>query len=82
MSVRPTRAAITAVVLAIVLAIGFVPGSPAGARTDNRSKAVLFIHGYNPTSNSTDCGGDFDAMISQLRSQGFIDLDLRRFLAR
>jgi hypothetical protein len=34
------------------------------------SNTILFVHGYNPTSTSTDCGGDFDAMISQLRSQG------------
>ena len=44
---------------------------PAEARTDNKTKAILFVHGYNPTSNSTDCGGDFDTMISQLRSAGF-----------
>ncbi len=42
----------------------------AEARTDNRSKPVLFIHGYS-ASNGTDCGGDFDVMISRLRSQGF-----------
>jgi hypothetical protein len=51
--------------------LAVVFATPAAARTDNKSKAVLFIHGYNPTSTSTDCGGDFDAMISQMRSQGF-----------
>ena len=59
-----------AVALALVLS-GVLGASPADARTDDRSKPVLFVHGYNPTSSSTDCGGDFDAMISQLRSQGF-----------
>jgi triacylglycerol esterase/lipase EstA (alpha/beta hydrolase family) len=45
--------------------------APAQAYTANRTKVVLFVHGYNPTSNSTDCGGDFNRMISQLRSEGF-----------
>jgi hypothetical protein len=67
---RRVAAGSAAVVLAITL-FGVLGASPAGARTDNKSKPVLFVHGYNPTSNSTDCGGDFDAMISQLRSQGF-----------
>ena len=59
-----------AVALALTL-VGVVGAAPAGARTDTRTKPILFVHGYNPTSNSTDCGGDFDTMISQLRSQGF-----------
>ena len=61
--------------LAIAVTVGatlaMFGAAPAEARTDTRSKPILFVHGYNPTSNSTDCGGDFDAMISQLRSQGF-----------
>lgn len=65
-----TRRLGVAVALALVLS-GLLGASPADARTDNRSKPVLFVHGYNPTSNSTNCGGDFDAMIGQLRSQGF-----------
>jgi len=32
---------------------------------------VLLIHGYNATSNSTDCGENFDWMIDRLREQGF-----------
>lgn len=58
-------------VLAVTLAGAVWAAPTALARTDNKSKAVLFVHGYNPLSNSTDCGGDFDTMISQLRSQGF-----------
>ena len=54
-----------------VLALVVGSATPASAYTANKSKVVLFIHGYNPTSNSTDCGGDFDRMIGQLRSEGF-----------
>jgi hypothetical protein len=60
------------IALAIVAGtVGLVGASPADARTDNKTKAVLFVHGYNPTSNSTDCGSDFDSMITNLRNQGF-----------
>lgn len=45
--------------------------APAEAHTANRSKVVLFVHGYNPTSNSTNCGETFDRMIGQLRGEGF-----------
>jgi hypothetical protein len=61
----------TAVALLATALFGVLGASPAHARTDTRSKPILFVHGYNPTSNSTDCGGDFDTMISQLRAQGF-----------
>jgi pimeloyl-ACP methyl ester carboxylesterase len=64
----------TAVLVAIVVllgTVGLLGASPADARTDNKTKPVLFVHGYNPTSNSTDCGADFDSMINNLRSQGF-----------
>ena len=54
-----------------MLALLIGSATPASAYTANKSKVVLFIHGYNPTSNSTDCGGDFDRMIGQLRSEGF-----------
>ncbi|MCU0267104.1 MAG: alpha/beta fold hydrolase [Acidimicrobiales bacterium] len=53
------------------VAIGIVGANPASARTNDKAKPVLFVHGYNPTSNSTNCGGDFDQMISQLRAEGF-----------
>lgn len=62
-----------AVVLALLTALALLVGTatPAAAHTANRQKAVLFIHGYNPTSNSTDCGDTFDRMIGQLRAEGF-----------
>jgi triacylglycerol esterase/lipase EstA (alpha/beta hydrolase family) len=56
-------------VIATAVTIG--AASSAAALVPNKSNTVLFVHGYNPTSNSTDCGGDFDSMISQMRSEGF-----------
>lgn len=67
-SYRRPRAA---VVLVVALVLGVLGASPAEAARDDRVKAVLFVHGYNATSSSTNCGGDFDQMIAQLRSQGF-----------
>lgn len=61
--------AVVCVVLALVA--GVVTAGPAQARTDNKAKTVLFVHGYNPTSTSTNCGGDFDQMITWMRGQGF-----------
>jgi hypothetical protein len=68
-SIRVLAAATVVAILALLF--GTIGATPAQARTNNRSKPVLFVHGYNPTSNSTDCGGDFDSMISQMRSEGF-----------
>jgi hypothetical protein len=73
-SARPSlRRALAAAGAVVVLVTSFavLGAGPADARTDDKSKAVLFVHGYNPTSTKTDCGADFDYMISQLRSQGF-----------
>lgn len=69
---QPRRRRGLAVLLALALmsVVAFV-AEPADAHTVNRSKPVLFIHGYNPTSNSTNCGGEFDRMISQLRAEGY-----------
>ena len=62
---------VVAVAVALTLLLGAAGVSPAAARTDDRAKPVLLVHGYNATSNSTDCGATFDTMIAQLRSQGF-----------
>lgn len=56
---------------AVPLVASAVTAGVADARTNTKSKPVLFVHGYNPTSTNTNCGSDFDTMISQLRSQGF-----------
>lgn len=68
---RTRRGVLLAVAVTVGAAVAVLGAAPAEARTDTKTKPILFVHGYNPTSNSTDCGGDFDAMISQLRSQGF-----------
>jgi pimeloyl-ACP methyl ester carboxylesterase len=62
---------VVAVAVALTLLLGAAGVSPAAARTDDRSKPVLLVHGYNATSSSTSCGANFDTMIAQLRSQGF-----------
>jgi hypothetical protein len=64
--------------------LGLVAAQPAAAQragatshgvraTPRVSKAnpVLFVHGYNPTSTSTDCSSTFNQMIVQMQSQGF-----------
>ncbi len=45
--------------------------APAHAFTGVRTRPVLLVHGYNPTSNSTDCSADFAQMITQMQSEGF-----------
>jgi len=59
------------VVLLVTLLFGLVGAKPADARTNDKAKPVLLVHGYNATSNSTDCSSDFDQMIGQLRAEGF-----------
>src|SRR4030088_1552297 len=59
----------TLFVASTVAVVGGAP--PAGALAPSFGNTVLFVHGYNPTSTSTDCGGDFNTMISQMRSMGF-----------
>ena len=45
--------------------------APAHAFTGVRNRPVLMIHGYNPTSNSTDCAADFSQMITQMQAEGY-----------
>jgi hypothetical protein len=56
----------------VIVAATFVMGTnPAGA-VSSKSATVLFVHGFSLSSPpSSDCGGDFDAMISQMRGEGF-----------
>jgi len=68
---RMPKAIVAMGFVAALLLTGFVAANPADARTNNKSKTVLFVHGYNPTSTNTNCCGDFDQMISWLRGQGF-----------
>lgn len=70
-NVRRHRPAMALVVgLALTLA-GVSAACDAGPSRTNKSRPILFVHGYNPTSTSTDCGDTYDAMIADLRSQGF-----------
>jgi hypothetical protein len=68
---RVRRASVAAALVVIASVASVFTAAPVDARTDDKAKPVLFVHGYNATSNSTDCGADFDYMISRLRSQGF-----------
>src|SRR5450759_4134151 len=56
----------------VIVAATFVMGTnPAGA-VSSKSATVLFVHGFSLSyPPSYDCGGDFDAMISQMRGEGF-----------
>ncbi len=66
----PARLSAVAVALVALVALALGACEPSSARLD-KSKPILFVHGYNPTSTSTDCGSTFDQMIASLRSQGF-----------
>ena len=67
----PGRRHVVGLAVALTLLLGALGISPAAARTDDKAKPVLLVHGYNATSSSTNCGSDFDQMIAQLRSEGF-----------
>lgn len=59
-------------VAALVAASGLILGlaaEPAAARTDNRSKPVVYVHGYNPFGDGTDCNS-WSPMDNTLRSWG------------
>jgi Ricin-type beta-trefoil lectin domain len=59
--------AVVASMFAVVL-----PAQPAGAAlVPNMQNVVLFVHGYNPTSTSTNCQDTFGNMMNQMRAQGF-----------
>jgi hypothetical protein len=64
------RAAALALAAVAVISIGLSACDTSAVRTD-KSKPILFVHGYNLTSTSTDCGSTFDTMIASLRKQGF-----------
>ena len=56
-------------VVAFVVVTSLVACQPA--RTEDRSRPIIFVHGYNFSPASVDCGGTFDTMIAQLRGDGF-----------
>ena len=62
-SAHPAPSAPAAGPLGLLVAVAHDHGRAARRRLARRGphrqpvEAVLFVHGYNPTSNSTDCGG-------------------------
>lgn len=65
---RPLRAA--ALAAAVILAVVVVPASPASARSDNRAKPILFLHGLDAFGSAgSDCNM-WNPMISALRAWG------------
>lgn len=46
--------------------------SPAGARTDNRSKPIVYVHGYDSSGSTIghNCAGYFDGTYNALESWG------------
>ncbi|CAN5612747.1 triacylglycerol lipase [soil metagenome] len=56
-------------VVAMVLVLVVVQAAPASARTDNRAKPVVYVHGYNAFGDGTDCGM-WNSMDQTLRNWG------------
>ena len=63
------RSVRTSVALALAAVLLVAAAQPAAARTDNRSKPVVYVHGYNPFGDGTDCNM-WNTMDSTLRSWG------------
>lgn len=56
-------------VVAVIVALVTLGASPAEARTDTRSKPIVYVHGYNPFGDGADCNM-WNSMDSTLRSWG------------
>ena len=58
-----------AIAICLLAALGT---SPAGARTDNRSKPIVYVHGYDSSGTTIghDCAGYFDGTYNALESWG------------
>lgn len=68
-----SRGRVRRFLLAPVVVVAIIGGLAAcqPPRPIDKSKPVLFVHGYNFSPAQTDCGATFDNSISQLRAQGF-----------
>jgi hypothetical protein len=55
--------------LALALVVLVAQATPAAARTDNRSKPVIYVHGYNPFGDGADCNM-WSSMDNTLRAWG------------
>ena len=59
----------TAALVLMAVGLVMVQASPADARTDNRTKPVVYVHGYNPFGDGADCNM-WNSMDSTMRSWG------------
>lgn len=67
---RGGRAGRATALVAMVLVLLAAGSTPASARTDTRSKPIVYVHGYNPFGDAdADCN-QWNAMDSTLRSFG------------
>lgn len=57
------------VALAMVVVVLLAQATPAAARSDDRAKPVVYVHGYNAFGDGTSCGM-WNAMDSTLKSWG------------
>lgn len=60
------------ILLLAVLALSMTQGSHA--RTDDKTKPVLLVHGWSATQTGYDCGSYFASTISALKAQGFSNI--------
>jgi hypothetical protein len=58
-----------ATAVALVVALVGLHASPADARTDTRTKPVVYVHGYNPFGDGADCNM-WSSMDNTLRAWG------------
>ena len=65
---RPIARGVVALLALVVVAGAATACEPA--RTENRTKPVLLVHGWS-ASGGTDCGSTFDPMIAQMKKEGF-----------
>ncbi|MCU1356821.1 MAG: hypothetical protein JWM89_2239 [Acidimicrobiales bacterium] len=65
---RPFAGALVALVAVVSIAAATTACEPA--RKPARNNPVLLVHGWS-ASGGTDCGGAFDRMIGQMKSEGF-----------
>lgn len=68
------QALVVAAVMMAVSALGAIADAqPAAAFAPGHSRPVLFVHGVDVLfTKGTNCGADFDQMIGQMRSDGFV----------
>lgn len=61
----------TTMMLTAIAAIGLTLSTSSFARTDDKTKPVLLVHGWSVTQSGYDCSNYFSDIISALKTQGF-----------